>query len=224
MRHHAVFLLFSRALVACGGSAATPAAAPAAPQDVSFTITGTASHGIPGRHRHEVAVVMPDWSDHAEVERVLTMLARAFLADLGDDAVIVVAWDDPALVNVAPFNVGRAQLSRDGLGWDGDGFSLHGQGPDDGAIRLELVTQRSGPHVQGVEVRHVFPSNTAARFGCCGDATIEATRASRNHCHPGRGCENLWGYDAWPQAASDDASSTAMAVRVQPHDGQAGVS
>jgi hypothetical protein len=116
-----------------------------------YTVARNVPVSLPGRRRYQTDIWVPTAAAEADVIAALVDAARATLrADTEAKAACVFAYADDTPV-CQGFNRGRAWISRDGLGWTGDGrFPPYGADSDDDAI---LVTVgEAGGHLEELRI------------------------------------------------------------------------
>lgn len=93
------------------------------------------------RKRAAKSIVIPGQPSPSQIRRILIEEVAKLLQHSGCDVVVVYAFRHKNEVGKIPYTLGRAQVSKDGRGWDGWGKRMLGCGEDKkGEIYAEIVT------------------------------------------------------------------------------------
>jgi hypothetical protein len=113
-----------------------PAPKPAGPVGAAaYTLRDIQDVTYPGRVRFRANAIIPNPGDDDVATATLADAARRLLRERPNaQAVMIFGYRTAAETNSA-FTVGRAEASRDGRGWAGDGFF---NGPDNNQIHITL--------------------------------------------------------------------------------------
>lgn len=134
------WIVLSLIVGACARSAAltTPSNSPVPPEP-RYAIQDIRAVSMPGRVRYSANVILPGTHTQDEVATVLASAARSLLATRSDALAVVVFGYRDASETKGSMTLGKAEVSRDGKGWGGDGKMS--TDPDNNLIHLELVTE-----------------------------------------------------------------------------------
>lgn len=80
-----------------------------------------------GRKRRAIRLVFnPGYTEEEEKEAMLDLVRLAFIDDPDLDAILVFGFSSEEAEKKGPFDRGRAILTRDGMGWDGNNRAFTG--------------------------------------------------------------------------------------------------